>query len=152
MSHQFSVPCALGPQHRAPEPVPSLETHPKSEPNGWANGWRSVGRKKKHDWHPMADKSECKFWHEMLKIASVSGAPPQTPLKEHTTLPLTPSHEGLLALGNCSFGTRNLTCSHVLIGTQFLDLNSFPPGSLAQFLDSPLVHEVCGADELWIFL
>jgi len=30
------------------------------------------------------------IWHEMLKIASVSGAPPQTPLGELTTLPQTP--------------------------------------------------------------
>src|SRR6218665_2573390 len=37
------------------------------------------------------------FWHEMLKIASVSGAEPQTPLGELTTLPRPPSVEGLLA-------------------------------------------------------
>ena len=30
------------------------------------------------------------FWHEMFKIESVSGAPPQTPLGELTTLPQTP--------------------------------------------------------------
>src|SRR6218665_2707633 len=30
------------------------------------------------------------FWHEMFKIASLSGAPPQTPLRELTTLPQTP--------------------------------------------------------------
>jgi len=30
-----------------------------------------------------------KFWHEMLKIASDSGAPPQTPLGQLTTLPQT---------------------------------------------------------------
>src|SRR6218665_971832 len=29
------------------------------------------------------------FWHEMFKIASDSGAPPQTPLRELTTLPRT---------------------------------------------------------------
>ena len=30
------------------------------------------------------------FWHEVFKIASVSGAPPQTPLEELTALPQTP--------------------------------------------------------------
>src|SRR6218665_1991753 len=36
----------LGPQHRLPEPVPSLETHLKSEQvKGRPNGWRYVGRK-----------------------------------------------------------------------------------------------------------
>src|SRR6218665_1622035 len=36
----------LGPQHRVPEPVPSLETHLKREKvKGRPNGWRYVGRK-----------------------------------------------------------------------------------------------------------
>src|SRR6218665_862022 len=52
------------------------------------------------------------FSHEMLKIASVSGALTQTPLGELTTLPRPPSREGLL-----SFGTRSLTYSRVLIST-----------------------------------
>src|SRR6218665_218876 len=56
------------------------------------------------------------FSHEMLKIASVSGAPPQTPLGELTTLPRRsprpPSREGLI-----SFGTRSLTYLRVLIST-----------------------------------
>ena len=30
------------------------------------------------------------IWHQMLKIASASGAPPQTPMGELTTLPHTP--------------------------------------------------------------
>jgi len=49
------------------------------------------------------------FWLEMLQIASVSGAPPQTPLGELTTLPQTPySREGLLAFGNRSFAPSAL--------------------------------------------
>src|SRR6218665_947846 len=43
------------------------------------------------------------IWHETFKIASVSGAPPQTPLGELTTLPQTPSREGLRAFGNRIF-------------------------------------------------
>src|SRR6218665_1332514 len=54
------------------------------------------------------------FSHEMLKIASVSGAPPQTPLGGAYDAPpdRSPSREGLL-----SFGTRSLTYSRVLIST-----------------------------------
>src|SRR6218665_2601380 len=44
----------------------------------------------------------------MFKITSVSGAPPQTPLGERTTLPRPPSREGLLAFGNCSFAPSAL--------------------------------------------
>jgi len=36
------------------------------------------------------------FWHKMLKIASVSGAPPQTLLRELTTLPRPPVAKGFL--------------------------------------------------------
>jgi len=43
------------------------------------------------------------FWHEMLEIASVSGALPQTSLGELTTLPRHPSRKGILAFGNRSF-------------------------------------------------
>src|SRR6218665_713336 len=85
----------------------------------------------------------------MLKIASASGAPSQTPLEEHTTLPQTPSREGLLAFGNCSFEPSalscNLTCSHVLIGTlvsrsqfsplQALLLNSWIRPSYMRFVE-----------------
>src|SRR6218665_1764568 len=39
----------------------------------------------------------------MFKIASFSGAPPQTPLGELTTLPIPPSRKGRLAFGNRSF-------------------------------------------------
>src|SRR6218665_2030143 len=49
-----------------------------------------------------------KFWLEMFKITSVSGAPPQTPLGELTTLPQTLSREGLLAFGNRSFAPSAL--------------------------------------------
>src|SRR6218665_1034183 len=60
------------------------------------------------------------FWHEMLKIASVSGALPQTPLGELTTLPQAPSREELNFCFRQShlraFGARNFTYSHVLIG------------------------------------
>jgi len=31
----------------------------------------------------------CSIWHKMFKITSVSGAPPQIPLGERTTLPQT---------------------------------------------------------------
>src|SRR6218665_1694930 len=34
------------------------------------------------------------FWHEMFKIVSLSGAPPQTSLGELTTLPHTPLSVG----------------------------------------------------------
>src|SRR6218665_1079386 len=80
------------------------------------------------------------FSHEMLKIASVSGAPPQTPLGELTTLPIPPSREELLCLG-----TRNLTYSRVLIST---------PASRSQVFPSRLTGpaQFCGADELWILL
>jgi len=46
----------------------------------------------------------------VLKIASVSVAPPQTPLGElrPTTLPRPPSREGLLAFGNRSFAPSAL--------------------------------------------
>jgi len=43
------------------------------------------------------------FARKLLKIASVSGAPPQTPLGELTTLPRPPSRKGLLAFGIWSF-------------------------------------------------
>src|SRR6218665_1165926 len=39
----------------------------------------------------------------MFKIASVSGAPPQTPLGSLRRSPRPPSREGLLAFGNRSF-------------------------------------------------
>jgi len=83
----------------------------------------------------------------MLKIASVSGAPPQTPLGELMTLRQTPSREELLA-----FGTRNLTYSHVLKGTPASRSEFSPPGSPYSIPGSNPVHEVCGVDELWIFL
>ena len=43
------------------------------------------------------------FWHEIFKIASVSGALLQTPLDHLTMLPIPHSCERLLAFGNCSF-------------------------------------------------
>ena len=51
----------------------------------------------------------------MFKIALVSGAPPQTPLGELTTLPQTPSREGLLGLafGNRSFAPSALALSPI---------------------------------------
>src|SRR6218665_1722276 len=48
------------------------------------------------------------FARKLFKIASVSGAPPQTPL---TTLPRTPSRKGLLAFGNRSFPPSALAIS-----------------------------------------
>src|SRR6218665_1528837 len=59
------------------------------------------------------------------------------------------------AFGNRSFGARNMTYSqsHVLVGTT-LSISILPFHTpLTQFLDPPPpVHEICGADELWIFL
>jgi len=49
----------------------------------------------------------------MLKIASASGAPQQTPLMELTTLPRLPSREDLLALGNRSFAPSALALSPI---------------------------------------
>src|SRR6218665_684225 len=54
-----------------------------------------------------------KFWLEMFKITSVSGALPQTPLGELTTLPRPPSREGLLAFGNRSFAPSALALSQI---------------------------------------
>src|SRR6218665_2015402 len=53
----------------------------------------------------------CFIWLEMLKIAPVSGAPPQTPLG--TTIPRPPSREGLLAFGNRSFAPSALAISQI---------------------------------------
>src|SRR6218665_3213719 len=55
------------------------------------------------------------IWHEMFKIASVSGAPPQTPLGELTTLPQTPQSLGASFLQQsqlCAFGPSNFPDSH----------------------------------------
>src|SRR6218665_961142 len=61
------------------------------------------------------------FRLEMFKIASVSGAPPQTPLRDLTTLFQTPySREGLLAFGNRSLAPSAL--NHPLPPKQ-----KFPP-------------------------
>jgi len=51
------------------------------------------------------------IWHEMVKIESVSGTPPQIPLGERTTLPRPSSHWGLLAFGNRSFAPSALAIS-----------------------------------------
>jgi len=51
------------------------------------------------------------LWHKLLKIASASGAPPQSPLGELTTLPRPPSREGLLDFGNRSFAPSALDLS-----------------------------------------
>ena len=50
----------------------------------------------------------------MFKIASISGAPPQTPLGELTTLLQTPSREGLLAFGNRSYAPSALALSPIV--------------------------------------
>src|SRR6218665_614413 len=51
----------LGPQHRVPEPVPSLESHLKSEyVKGRPNGWRYVGRKEETRSKSDGRKSEWK--------------------------------------------------------------------------------------------
>src|SRR6218665_777834 len=51
----------LGPQHRVPEPVPSLETHLKSEKvKGRPNGWRYVGSKEETRLKSDGRKSEWK--------------------------------------------------------------------------------------------
>jgi len=49
----------------------------------------------------------------MFKIASVSGAEPQTPLEELTTLLRHPSRHGLLAFGNRSFAPSALALSPI---------------------------------------
>src|SRR6218665_641500 len=77
----------------------------------------------------------------MFKIASVSGAPPQTPLGSLRRSLRPPSREGLL-----SFGTRCLTYSRVLISI---------PASRSQVFPSRLTGlnaQFCGADKLWILL
>src|SRR6218665_331873 len=75
------------------------------------------------------------FWHEMLKIASVSGDPPQKGSQRAFCF----QQSQLRA-----FGTRSLTYSHVLISTPAFRSQVFPlQASLAQ---------LCGADELWILL
>src|SRR6218665_2092903 len=57
----------LGPQHLGPEPVPSLETHLKSEQvKGRPNGWRYVSRKEEIQWKSDGRKRE---W----KISSMEG-------------------------------------------------------------------------------
>jgi len=43
------------------------------------------------------------FWHEMFKIVSVSGVPPQTQLGSLRRSPRPPSRDGLLAFGNRNF-------------------------------------------------
>src|SRR6218665_1303041 len=53
------------------------------------------------------------IWHEMFKIASASGVPPQTPLGKLTALPRPPSREGLLAFGNCNFAPSALALSPI---------------------------------------
>jgi len=59
------------------------------------------------------------IWHEMFKIASVSGAPPQTPLGELTTLPQTPKSWGASCLQQSqlrAFGACSYPNAHVLVG------------------------------------
>src|SRR6218665_1913854 len=51
------------------------------------------------------------IWHEMFKIALVSGAPSQTPLGDLKTLPRPASREGLLAVGNRSFDRAFGACN-----------------------------------------
>src|SRR6218665_1238270 len=59
-SMRTAVP-PLGPQHRVPETVPSLETHLKSEyVKGRPNGWRYVGRKEETRSKSDGRKSEWK--------------------------------------------------------------------------------------------
>src|SRR6218665_3213927 len=56
----YAVP-PLRPQHRVPEPVPSLETHLKSEQvKVRPNGWRYVGRKEEKRLKSDGRKSEWK--------------------------------------------------------------------------------------------
>src|SRR6218665_324011 len=50
------------------------------------------------------------FLHKMFKIASASGAPPQTPLG---SLRRSPRREGLLAFGNRSFAPSALALSPI---------------------------------------
>src|SRR6218665_4207918 len=53
------------------------------------------------------------IWHEMLKIASASGAEPQTPLGSLRRSPRPPSRERLLAFSNRSFAPSALELSPI---------------------------------------
>src|SRR6218665_4155086 len=84
----------------------------------------------------------------MLKIALVSGAPPQTPLGELTTVHQSPQSGGASCLRQSrlrAFGARNLTYSD--IGT---------PPSRSQLFSSRLpLYSIPGSDpvhEVWTFL
>src|SRR6218665_3612668 len=85
-------------------------------------------------------KKPTPFWHEMFKIASVSGAEPQTPLGELTTLPRPPSRNGLLAFGNRSFAPSALALSptrtYSLVYLRNFRLSYFPqPRSASDAID-----------------
>ena len=74
------------------------------------------------------------FWHNMLKIATASGAPPQTPLGGLTTLLRPSSHEGLLAFGNRSFTPSALALS------PFCSRSVLPKG-IYRFTPLPIGHD-----------
>ena len=61
----------LGPQHRVPEPVPSLETRLKGESvKGQPMGADTSVVKKKHEWNPIAGEEE---WMENTEIWKAKG-------------------------------------------------------------------------------
>src|SRR6218665_49586 len=95
------------------------------------------------------------FWHEMLKIASVSGVPPidpaggayvapSDPLVVRSFLPLTIAASSLQRL---QFAPP--TCSAVLS----FYISIFPlQTSLLNSWIRPPICDLCGPNELWIFL
>src|SRR6218665_3954876 len=64
------------------------------------------------------------IWHEMFKIASVSGAPPHTRWGSLRRSPRPPSLEGLLAFGNRSFAPSALAISSTWYISQLLNRGS----------------------------
>ena len=61
---------------------------------------------------------------------------------------------GFLPSAFAGSGLRRLQVpdSHVLVGTPASRSNFFPPDQLTPFLDPPPVYNICGADELKMFL
>src|SRR6218665_4213947 len=81
----------------------------------------------------------------MFKIASASGAPPQTPLRERTTLPRPLSRQGLLAFGNRSFtpsalAISRLTCLYAKNSKISASPESTPSAQHINFFTSNMSH------------